>query len=144
MAPASPLGVWSHPSGDGPAGEGSFAALGELSLVPHNNLSEAQVLSVLAHVTGDLRRWFIFPGEIDWLCLTFELSSRINLPLNYQERDGAAFSSSYMLRYFSPGFSSRDLSFSSVPFSLSKLDRKSSSSYMNIQLVPYLNLATVT
>lgn len=65
MAPVSPLGAWSHPSGDGSAVEGSFAALGELSMLPYNNPPEAQVLSVLACVTGNLRRWFIFPSEID-------------------------------------------------------------------------------
>lgn len=44
--------------------EDSFAALGQLSILPHSNAPETQVLSVLLCVTEDLRRWFIFPGEI--------------------------------------------------------------------------------
>lgn len=52
-----------NPSGDGPAAEGSFAAPGELTVLLYCSPPEAQVLSVLSHVTGGLR---IFPGEIDW------------------------------------------------------------------------------
>lgn len=65
VTPVSPLGAWSHAPGDGPAVGGSPAALGEPNVLPCNNPLEAWVLPVLTRVTWDLRRWFIFPGEID-------------------------------------------------------------------------------